>query len=345
MEMQSRIAQGPQFALGLGDEVSPEVVRGAFLQLTKKFHPARFGRMSTEIQRLSNEVFLGIKSAHDVLQRTLGGGLRAARGEGSGAIHVIPAEGSARNTAPSSMRTTASIPRLGSPSTPSQGHTQPLARSPSQRPSSPMNVPRAPTPALGVAVRSSDGTGPLPPRSPGSTGGGRAQTSGTGALPRAQTPGGSRASSSVRPQSPNSSGMLPIQRPGTPPQRPGTPPRRPSTPSQSPPSRDSSARIPTLKTQPLPKAAAAFDERLALREALMSLNEKSWSAAKASLSTLAVKVPHSKQYRSLLCYARGREAHAAGRADEALLEYQRALELDPQLELAKQAMAELTRRR
>jgi hypothetical protein len=173
---------------------------------------------------------------------------------------------------------------------------------------------------------------PSRPQTPNTTG--RAQT---GALPRAQTPGG-------RPQSPNSSGMLPVQRPGTPPHRPGTPPQRANTPSR-PPSRDSTTKMSRTQTQPLPKAAAAFDERLALREALMSLNEKNWSAAKASLSTLAVKVPHSKQYRSLLCYARGREADAAGRGDEALLEYQRALELDPQLELAKQAMAELTRRR
>jgi hypothetical protein len=137
--------------------------------------------------------------------------------------------------------------------------------------------------------------------------------------------------------------MLPIQRGGTP--RPGTPPQRASTPSRPPATRESSTKIPTRQTQPLPKAAAAFDERLALREALMSLNEKNWTAAKASLSTLAVKVPHSKQYRALLCYARGREADGDGRADEALLEYQRALELDPHLDLAKQAMAELARRR
>ncbi|NVB82187.1 MAG: hypothetical protein HOV81_27650, partial [Kofleriaceae bacterium] len=161
---------------------------------------------------------------------------------------------------------------------------------------------------------------------------------------RAHTPGAS-GSTPLRPPTPGSSGALPIQRPGTPPQRPSTPSQRSTPPSQPPPVRESSTRIPTLPTQPLPKASPAFDERLALREALMSLHEKNWSAAKTALSTLAVKVPHSKQYRSLLCYARGREADAAGHGDEALLEYQRALELDPQLELAKQAMAELTRRR
>ena len=65
--MQARISsQGPSVALGMEDSgATPESVRAAFLTLTKQFHPARFGRMSTEIQRLSNEVFLGIKAAHE----------------------------------------------------------------------------------------------------------------------------------------------------------------------------------------------------------------------------------------------------------------------------------------
>ncbi|NVB82014.1 MAG: hypothetical protein HOV81_26775, partial [Kofleriaceae bacterium] len=187
IEMQSRIAQGPQFALGLGAEVSPEVVRGAFLQLTKQFHPARFGRMSPEIQRLSNEVFLGIKSAHDLLQRTLGGSVRPTRGEGSGAVHAIPAEGSARNTAPSSPRSTASIPRLGSPSTPTGPTTQQLGRAPSppMRASTPGG--RAPTPALGVSMRPGTPPGTSQPTTQPLA---RPQTpASTGAIPRATTPG------------------------------------------------------------------------------------------------------------------------------------------------------------
>jgi hypothetical protein len=75
------------------------------------------------------------------------------------------------------------------------------------------------------------------------------------------------------------------------------------------------------------------------------LNERKWADARQALHQLAAKVPQSKNYRALLCYARGREAHAAGKPDEAQLEYQRALQLDPDLDLAKQAIAELGRHR
>ena len=68
--MQARISRGPSVALGLEEAAAtPESVCVVFLALTKQFHPARFGRMSTPIQRMSNEVFLGIKAAHDLLDR------------------------------------------------------------------------------------------------------------------------------------------------------------------------------------------------------------------------------------------------------------------------------------
>jgi hypothetical protein len=72
VEMQTRIARGPYDALGLASSASPEQVRAAFLALTKRFHPARFARWSPDVSRLANEVFLGIKSAHDQLLRALG---------------------------------------------------------------------------------------------------------------------------------------------------------------------------------------------------------------------------------------------------------------------------------
>ena len=87
------------------------------------------------------------------------------------------------------------------------------------------------------------------------------------------------------------------------------------------------------------------DERAALRESLMLLNEQNWTGARQVLQNLAARVPASKNYRALLGYARGREAQAAGRIDDASLEYQRALQLDPELSLAKAALAEVQRRR
>ena len=77
----------------------------------------------------------------------------------------------------------------------------------------------------------------------------------------------------------------------------------------------------------------------------MFMEQRNWTAARHCLHALAAKVPQSKPYRALLCYTRGREAHVAGRADDALLEYQRALQLDPDLAQVKQAVAELQRRR
>jgi hypothetical protein len=62
------------------------------------------------------------------------------------------------------------------------------------------------------------------------------------------------------------------------------------------------------------------------------------------LHALAAKMPQSRQYRALLCYARGRETQATGRIDDAEMEFQRALQLDPELEIAKQAIRELGRK-
>ena len=119
--------------------------------------------------------------------------------------------------------------------------------------------------------------------------------------------------------------------------RPGTPPSRPSPPG--------AALDPDTVRGVAPPREPPFDERSALRESLMLVNEQSWAAARRALSTLAAKVPQSKNYRALLGYVRGREAHVAGRTDEAALEYQRALELDPGLAMAKQALADVQRRR
>src|SRR5215468_5849709 len=70
-DMQERLARGPIAALGLTASSTPEDARAAFLQLTKHFHPVRFGRMASDIQKLANEVFLALRAAHDSVARTL----------------------------------------------------------------------------------------------------------------------------------------------------------------------------------------------------------------------------------------------------------------------------------
>src|SRR3954465_5565847 len=70
-DMQERLARGPNVALGLTASSTPEDARAAFLQLTKQYHPVRFGRMASDIQKLANEVFLALRAAHDQVSKTL----------------------------------------------------------------------------------------------------------------------------------------------------------------------------------------------------------------------------------------------------------------------------------
>lgn len=300
--MQLRISQGPEAALGLGEAISSESVRAAFLQLTKQFHPARFGRMSNEVQRLSNEVFLGIKAAHDTLQKVFGGGpVRTS------AIPIV-ADGTQRTPAPV-MRTTSSIARVGSSQIPLTPPSQ-LARGTDRPARQPTPPSRSGTPPLGV---------PLPPKTPT-----------TQSMPQQQRPANRLFGGDLNPGTIRHNGVSPPPQPPTTQVMPKTQP------------------VPTTQqpTQAIPRApAASFDERGALREAMILLDTKQWMAARQALHNLAAKVPQSKSYRALLCLARGREAQAAGRPDEALLEYERALQHEPELAQAKQAIAELPRSR
>lgn len=331
--MQLRISEGPHSALGIDTAASSEQIRAAFLQLTKQYHPARFGRMSSELQRLSNEIFLGIKGAHDQLQKVVGGPSRG--GPIAGQTGSIPIVGDAKTPSTDLLRRTGPIQR------PSVGTTPPtdLARG-TQRPSTPLSAqrPGSPPPRAGTPQPGTRPSQPLIAQP-------RTVTPSEITRPGVLPPTAPRQTTPVRAQTP----PLGVPRPTTPVSaaRPTTP--RPSTPSNAPPRpmdfNPGTIRYSGVQPAPKPTGAPAFDERQTLRECLMMLNEKNWADARQALHQLAAKVPQSKNYRALLCYARGREAHAAGKPDEAQLEYQRALQLDPDLDLAKQAIAELARRR
>jgi hypothetical protein len=267
--MAVRISRGPHIALGLAEITTPEQVRAAFLELTKQFHPARFGRMSSEVQKMSNEVFLGIKSAHDTMMRTLGAPTKPGRMV-TGAIPAIAAEGSQAIRA---------VPQHGASRPPSG----PIA---TQRPN-----------AAGT-------TGPLPAR-PGSP-------------------------SPARPGTPPQRAPTPAL--GVPLSRPGTPPQRPSSPA-------------IALAAGAPRPAPVFDEQAGLEVAKALLARRDWTAAGQALQALANRVPQSKPYRALLYYAHGRIAQAAGKAEDAALEFQRALQLDADLREARTALAEVQRKR
>jgi hypothetical protein len=318
--MQVRLSQGPHIALGVAEISTPEQVRSAFLELTKQYHPARFGRMAPEIQKMSNEVFLGIKSAHEALLRGLGASLRP-RAHGthqSGGVPTVsqPITGSSSIRQGSSVpRSTSQIPPMQPPPPSRQPGTYPPVRAqtprtgptPVARMTPPMGIPVQRTPAAGSPVRQTPSQGV--------------------AVPRTHTPS--------RPPTPQP------QRPGTPPMRAQTPPR---TGEIDPGTIRNTSPPPTQPPPMQQRTAPVFDEKLAFNEALAHLQRGYWAAARSALHALASKVPQSRQYRGLLCYARGREALAAGKPDDAAMEFQRALQLDPELVQAKQALAEIKRR-
>jgi hypothetical protein len=71
-DMQDRLARDPSAALGVpAAGATVEDVRSAFLELTKQFHPVRFGRMAVDVQKMANEVFLSLRAAHDGLAKAL----------------------------------------------------------------------------------------------------------------------------------------------------------------------------------------------------------------------------------------------------------------------------------
>lgn len=300
--MQRRLSQGAHIALGLqSGQLSAENVRAAFLQLTKQFHPARFGRLSTETQRLSNEVFLGIKSAHELLVRQAGGTVRGARPpHQSGAMRqLVPDE------------TTRPIP------------IQPRAVS-TQQPAASRTMTPTMTPTMPPT---------MPPTSPpGSPPGGRRATSTSQLPPIAPNPAPPRAPAFLRPVT-------------EPPTRGSAPHLAPPPPASFDPATQRGVGPWSAEVKPAPAPASPPDERAELQQVMNALTAKHWVQARTLLTGLAARVPSSKQYRALLAYTRGREAQAVGRGEEAVTEFQRALQFDPDLQQAKSALAELLRRR
>ncbi|MGN6109414.1 MAG: hypothetical protein ACTHU0_30180 [Kofleriaceae bacterium] len=263
--MQERLIAGPSAALGVPSTATPAEVRRAFLELTKTYHPARFGRMSPEIQRLSNEVFLSLRAAHDALART---GSATRR---SGAIPVVSP---------------------GAPSGPMRAVPAPIPATPRQvtSPIASRGLPRSPEPSSGTprpGPETAAGSGPQ--RWPGSVPGPRARTPALGV--RVTTPSGKATGTAPR---------LGVAAPAT------------------------------------PRTEAQILDLLARGQ---------WEPAKIALAELTARQPAAPRYQALLCYARGREAQLAQRLDEARVELTHALQLDPDLQLAKTALGELFSRR
>jgi hypothetical protein len=260
-DMQERLTRGPLVALGLTTSCTPEDARAAFLQLTKHFHPVRFGRMAVDIQKQANEVFLALRAAHDGIVKSL-------------------------------RRPTGPIPPM---------------------PGTPVAAPAMPGATAGATA-------------PGGPANGRGQ-----ALP-------SRA---ARPPS-HDTGERPTLPPGASPALASGPrpavARPTAQPAPAPAFRPPGAVRPIASAPPV----TARDEAVVLD----LLQRQQWDQARTALHQLSARDPSSKRIRALEAYARGREAQLDRRLDDARVELQDALELDPDLQVAKTALTELfTRRR
>jgi tetratricopeptide (TPR) repeat protein len=246
--MQDRLARDPMSALGISAGSTVEELRSAFLQLTKQYHPVRFGRMALDIQKASNEVFLALRAAHDALAKTMrrrSGPMAAVRPPSAPATSPIPVTSGGRT----------------------------------QQPSPPHPVPRVP------------------------------QASGTGERPSVAAPVAAPAPQKI------------AARPTT-----NAPTTRP---------------IGTVRPVSPPQLVTARDESVVVE----LLSRQQWDQARTALHQLAARDPSSKRIRALACYARGREAQLDGRVDDARVELHDALDLDPELSLAKTALTELFTRR
>ncbi|MBA3463550.1 MAG: hypothetical protein H0T46_26575 [Deltaproteobacteria bacterium] len=294
LDMMDLLSRDPYEALGLIPSATAADIRHAFLTKTKQFHPARFGRMAIDIQKLANEVFLSLRAAHDTIARP----------------STVPKPAALRPLGPTLLKPSGSGP------------------TPVHRQSGAMPV--------GPAVaRTSTPTRPGP--MPGSTQPIRPVTASNPVLNNRPT----GATASAQPAPIPSQGTQPIRtdpRVPTLPTRPGSVPGRPAT-----------GQTPIL---PRPAAAPAPGARLGgppvereLAPILDLIAQQQLAAAKVALETLVARTPQSTKYRALLAYAKGREAQLEKRVDEARVELQDALQLDPDLQLAKTALAELFSRR
>jgi len=277
--MMDLLSSDPYTAMGLIPSATASDIRNAFLTRTKQFHPARFGRMSPDIQRLANEVFLSLRAVHENLAKpTVKTPLRQ-----SAPIPTLGARPSGAQGSAAIRQTTGGVP-----SQPLRPTTGP---SPSMPGTQPLRAPSGPSPTIGSRPvsqpfrQAETNTQPLPPRPP------------------AAAPVAARSSVGARAAGPPGAG----------------------------------------RPQPVVSAAGGSDRELA--PILELFAQQQLAAAKVALETLVARSPSTKN-KALLAYAKGRAAQLEKRIDEARVELHEALTLDPDLQLAKTALAELfTRRR
>jgi hypothetical protein len=276
LDMMELLSSDPYAAMGLIPSATASDIRSAFLARTKQFHPARFGRMAPDIQRLANEVFLSLRAVHESLAK--------------------PAVKTPRTSGP--------MPNLG-PRPIGSGASSAMRPTTGAIPVQPARPPSGQAPSL------------RPPTGPSPSVGGRPGTQPFRALDQAAT----QPLATRSPAAPPAAQPMPRSTVGA---------RAAGPPGSGP--------------RPQPVVGAPGERELAPIYELFA--QQQLAAAKVALETLVARTPQSTKYKALLSYAKGRAAQLDKRVDEARVELHEALTLDPDLQLAKTALAELfTRRR
>jgi tetratricopeptide (TPR) repeat protein len=115
--------------------------------------------------------------------------------------------------------------------------------------------------------------------------------------------------------------------------------------STAPPATAAPAPTPTTFQDPAERVRQAREREgqreEEFRQAVRQLRGNRIEEALAGLKKVASESPGEKKYRVYLCYARGRNLEAAGRREEALAEYRRALALDPTFAAAHKSIEDL----
>lgn len=292
-------AADPFTVLGVTLEADPETIRRAYLALTKRLHPTRFAREDKDVRELANEVFLLVRRAHDELASD------------TRRNHWKDRLAPARPGMPRPRPANTVPPVVGG--TPAAG-----TRLPSSSTVPPLNVGRpGVTPASGV-VRTPPGT--TPPSQSGAVAAPLAAGR-SGGVSMPQTAAGSQRFGAARPTP--GGGTIP------------PPPARVPTP---PPHGPNAIRRPTTGVV-ADAQRAQLDRENRFEAAARLLGMGQYRKAREALFQIASEEPQNKRYRARLGLAWGLEHLAEGRLEEARRELERALQLEPELDDAKSALA------
>jgi tetratricopeptide (TPR) repeat protein len=310
-EAESLKKLNPFLVLGVGYEATDAEVRGAFGELTKRYHPDRFARYeSAELRRVAAEIFILIRDAYRRLGDTAARAqLLQSLGKSAPAPRAVPAPPRVTQAVPP-PRPTQRVPVLAPP--PPVTHVA-TTTAPTAAPTAPTAAPSATAP-----------TQPAPTIPPGS------ETATPGPARPAATP---RRASTRHPL-----GDSPTSPPAnTPPASSSGPPRRAATdPGASP--------TPTYR-RPLPSQPppAATGEPLDVSALEQLIDQGRLDDALAAYRQMTKKHPHDRNVRAGVELCEGLLAFAARDRLEAAQRFEAALEIDPSNERAARELADMRR--